>query len=298
MTLESIISIINKILNTRLFTITQTEVTLSVLMVFFALFFAVLFFSRLIARKLVQKILSRAHIDEGLQYTFQRITEYTLILIGAIIVFQFVGINLSGLAVIFGLLSVGIGFGLQNITSNFISGLILLLERPIKIGDRVRVGDIEGDVLEINIRSTTVRSLENISIIVPNSEFITSQVVNLSHGDLRLRLDIDVGVSYDSDLDTVLRALYEVAQENPEVLGTPEPLVHLAEFADSAWSMRLRVWISNPKRHQGVRSDINCAIVRKFQKTGVVIAYPQRDLHLCSSVPLPLVIQGAAAEDQ
>ena len=298
MTLESIIEIIHKILDTRLFTITQTEVTLSVLIIFFALFFAVLFFSRLIARKVVQNILSRAHIEEGLQYTFQRITEYTLILIGAIIVFQFVGINLSGLAVIFGLLSVGIGFGLQNITSNFISGLILLLERPIKVGDRVRVGDIEGDVLEINIRSTTVRSLENISIIVPNTEFITSQVVNLSHGDSKIRLDIDVGVSYDSDLDTVLRSLYEVAKENQEILGSPEPVVHLAEFADSAWIMRLRVWIANPKHHQNVRSDINCAIVRKFHETGVVIAYPQQDLHVCSSVPLPLVIHKAEAENQ
>ncbi|HPR51223.1 MAG TPA: mechanosensitive ion channel [Deltaproteobacteria bacterium] len=298
MTFQSILDLLYKILNARLFTITQTEVTLSVLLVFFALFFAVLFFSRLIARKVVQRILSRAHIEEGLQYTFQRITEYTLILIGAIIVFQFVGINLSGLAVIFGLLSVGIGFGLQNITSNFISGLILLLERPIKVGDRVRVGDIEGDVLEINIRSTTVRSLENVSIIVPNSEFITSQVVNLSHGDLKIRLDIDVGVSYDSDLDTVLRSLSEVARENPEVLDNPEPLVHLVEFADSAWVMRLRAWIADPKRHHGVRSDINCAIVRKFHENKVVIAYPQRDLHVCSSVPLPLVITKTTAEEQ
>ncbi len=298
MTFQSILDVLYKLLNARLFTITQTEVTLSVLLVFFALFFGVLFFSRFFARKVVQRILSQAHIEEGLQYTFQRITEYTLILIGAIIVFQFVGINLSGLAVIFGLLSVGIGFGLQNITSNFISGLILLLERPIKVGDRVRVGDTEGDVLEINIRSTTVRSLENVSIIVPNSEFITSQVVNLSHGDLKIRLDIDVGVSYDSDLDTVLRSLNEVARENPEILDSPEPLVHLVEFADSAWIMRLRAWIENPKRHQSVRSDINCAIVRKFHENKVVIAYPQRDLHVCSSVPLPLVITKATTEEQ
>lgn len=297
MTIESILGMIHKILNMRLFTITQTDITLSVLIVFFVLFFAVLIFSRFIARRAVQKILSRAHIDEGLQYTFQRITEYTLILIGAIIVFQFIGINLSGLAVIFGLLSVGIGFGLQNITSNFISGLILLLERPIKIGDRVRVGGIEGDVLEINIRSTTVRSLDNISIIVPNSEFIISQVINLSHGDLKLRMDIDVGVSYDSDLDSVLHSLREVAQENPEILKDPQPLVHLTEFADSAWNMKLRVWIDNPKRHQIVRSDINCAIVRKFREQGIVIAYPQRDLHVCSSVPLPLIVQDERARD-
>jgi small-conductance mechanosensitive channel len=291
MSFEAVIDIINRVLHARLFTITQTDITLSLLIVFFFLFISVLVFSRLIARKAVLKILSRAHIDEGLQYTFQRITEYTLILIGAIIVFQFIGINLSGLAVIFGLLSVGIGFGLQNITSNFISGLILLLERPIKVGDRVRVGDIEGDVLEINIRSTTVRSLDNISIIVPNSEFISSQVVNLSHGDLKIRIDIDVGVSYDSDLDTVLSCLKQVAQENSEVLRDPQPLVHLAEFADSAWSMKLRIWISNPKRHQQVRSDLNCEIVRKFHENNVVIAYPQRDLHICSSVPLPLAIQ-------
>jgi small-conductance mechanosensitive channel len=297
MSFEAVIDIINKVLHARLFTITQTDITLSLLIVFFFLFFAVLVFSRLVARKAVLKILSRAHIDEGLQYTFQRITEYILILIGAIIVFQFIGINLSGLAVIFGLLSVGIGFGLQNITSNFISGLILLLERPIKVGDRVRVGDIEGDVLEINIRSTTVRSLDNISIIVPNTEFITSQVVNLSHGDLRIRLDLNVGVSYDSNLDTVLRCLKEVAQENHDVLGDPQPLVHLVEFADSAWSMKLRVWIANPKRHPQVRSDLNCEIIRKFHANDVVIAYPQRDLHICSSVPLPLAVGNSADEN-
>jgi len=291
MSAESIIELVDKILHIRLFTITQTDVTLSLLIIFFFLFIAVIVFSRLIARKAVLKILSHSHIDEGLQYTFQRITEYTLIIIGSIIVFQFIGINLSALAVIFGLLSVGIGFGLQNITSNFISGLILLIERPIKVGDRVRVGDIEGDVLEINIRSTTVRSLDNISIIVPNSEFITSQVVNLSHGDLRLRLDIDVGVSYDSNLDNVMRSLKEVADENAEVLKIPAALVHLTEFADSAWLMRLRIWVADPKSHQRMRSDINCAIIKKFHENNIVIAYPQRDLHVCSSVPLPLIIQ-------
>ena len=135
--------------------------------------------------------------------------------------FQFVGINLSGLAVIFGLLSVGIGFGLQNVTSNFIAGLILLFEQPIKIGDRIMVGDTEGDVLEINIRSTTIRSLNNVSIIVPNSEFVSSNVVNWSHGDPKIRLVVEVGVSYQSDLDTVLRSLQEV---HFHLSPTQEPL--------------------------------------------------------------------------
>jgi small-conductance mechanosensitive channel len=168
--------------------------------------------------------------------------------------------------------------------------LILLFERPIKVGDRVTVGGIEGDVIEINIRSTTIRSLNNIDIIVPNSEFVSSQVVNWSHGDRKIRLDIEVGVSYNSDLETVLRSLKEVALENPEILRDPEPDVHLREFGDSSWNMKLRIWIDNPKRHPAVRSDINCAIVRKFRENGVEIPFPQRDFHLRSPLPTPLLV--------
>jgi small-conductance mechanosensitive channel len=277
-------------LDTRLFTIGTTEVTLSAIFVFLFILLVIIILSRLIARKLVERILIRLQIEEGTRYTFRRIVELTFILIGAIIAFQSIGINLSGLAVIFGLLSVGIGFGLQNITSNFVAGLILLFERPIKVGDRVTVGDIEGDVMDINIRSTTVRSLNNIDIIVPNSEFVSSQVVNWSHGDRKIRLDIEVGVSYQSDLDTVLRSLREVALENPEILRDPEPDVHLREFGDSSWNMKLRIWIDNPKRHPVVRSDINCAIVRKFRENGVEIPFPQRDLHLRSPLPTPLLV--------
>ena len=281
-------------LDTRLFTIGTAEVTLSAIFMFLFILLVIVILSRLFARKFVDRILIRLQIEEGTRYTFRRIIELTFILIGAIIAFQSIGINLSGLAVIFGLLSVGIGFGLQNITSNFVAGLILLFERPIKVGDRVTVGGMEGDVMDINIRSTTVRSLNNIDIIVPNSEFVSSQVINWSHGDRKIRLDIEVGVSYHSDLDTVLRSLKEVALENREILRDPEPDVHLREFGDSSWNMKLRVWIDNPKRHPVVRSDINCAIVRKFRENGVEIPFPQRDFHLRSPLPTPLLIsQGA-----
>jgi small-conductance mechanosensitive channel len=277
-------------LDTRLFTIGTTEITLSAIFMFLFILLVVVILSRLFARKFLERILIRLQIEEGTRYTFRRIIELTLILIGAIIAFQSIGINLSGLAVIFGLLSVGIGFGLQNITSNFVAGLILLSERPIKVGDRVTVGGVEGDVMDINIRSTTVRSLNNIAIIVPNSEFVSSQVVNWSHGDRKIRLDIEVGVSYQSDLDTVLRSLKEVALENPEILKDPEPDVHLREFGDSSWNMKLRIWIDNPKRHPVVRSEINCAIVRKFRENGVEIPFPQRDFHLRSPLPTPLLV--------
>ena len=290
MTVNKVFHSIQVFFDTRLFTVGTTDVTLSAIFVFFSILLIIVVFSRLFARKIVDRILIRLQIEEGTRYTFKRVIELAFILIGAIIAFQSIGINLSGLAVIFGLLSVGIGFGLQNITSNFVAGLILLFERPIKVGDRVTVGGIEGDVIEINIRSTTIRSLNNIDIIVPNSEFVSSQVVNWSHGDRKIRLDIEVGVSYNSDLETVLRSLKEVALENPEILRNPEPDVHLREFGDSSWNMKLRIWIDNPKRHPVVRSDINCAIVRKFRENGVEIPFPQRDLHLRSPLPTPLLV--------
>ena len=296
MTLSGFAEFVKNVLTTRLFTISQTEVTPSSVIVFVALLIVIIVVSRLISRKLLETILTRMQVEQGTRYTMRRVVEYVCVLLGAIIAFQSVGINLSGLAVIFGLLGVGIGFGLQNVTSNFVAGLILLFERPIKVGDRVTVGDVEGDVTEINIRSTTVRSLNNISIIVPNSEFVSSKVINWSHGDAKIRLDIEVGVSYSSDLDTVLRALQEVALENPEVLDDPKPDVHLREFGDSAWIMKLRVWISNPKRHPMVRSDLNCAIVRKFQENGIQIPFPQRDLHFRTPFPAPDGIPSRAGD--
>jgi small-conductance mechanosensitive channel len=206
---------------------------------------------------------------------------------GTVVAFQFIGLNLSGLAVIFGFLSVGIGFGLQNITSNFVSGIILLFERPIRIGDRVTVGDTEGDVVAINMRSTTIRSLRNITIIVPNSEFISSQVVNWSHGDPKVRLDVPVGVSYNSDLDTVINALYEVGKENVDIMDDPKPEVLFDEFGDSSWNLKLRAWLKNPYDYYRIRSSINSDIVRKFRHYGIEIPYPQRDLHVRSPLPVP-----------
>ncbi len=211
-----------------------------------------------------------------------RLSHYLMVFIGAIVAFQFVGIDLSGLAVVLGFLSVGIGFGLQNVTSNFISGLILLFERPIKVGDRVTVGDTVGYVTNIKIRATTIRTLNNISIIVPNSNFISNNVINWTHGDRKIRIEIPVGVSYTSDLDLVLKSLEEVALENNEVLKDPKPEVHLKNFGDSSWEMNLRVWLADPKTYYYVQSDLNCAIVRKFRKNGVEIPFPQRDLHIRS----------------
>jgi small-conductance mechanosensitive channel len=289
MTLREIEVFARQVFHYKLFEINRTPVTLSSMFMF--VFVIVLFYvlSRMLQNLFRNKILTHFRIDKATQFTMSRVSHYLIMITGLIVAFQFIGVDLSGLAVIVGLLSVGIGFGLQNITSNFIAGIILLFERPIKIGDRVTIGHTEGDVVAINMRSTTIRSLNNITIIVPNSEFISSQVVNWSYGDPKVRLDVEVGVSYNSDLDLVVQALREVADESPYVLKAPAPDVLLSSFGNSAWNMELRVWLQDPYRYYFIRSEINSAIVRKFRQRGIEIPFPQRDLHIRSPLPVPFL---------
>jgi small-conductance mechanosensitive channel len=286
--LQGILTTLDSALHYELFQLNNTAITIASLVMFVVvvIFFSIL--SRFVSRFFLRKLLSRFRIAEETQFMMRRLSHYVIMILGTVIAFQFIGFDLSGLAVIFGLLSVGIGFGLQNLTSNFISGVILLFERPINIGDRITVGDTEGDVLSINMRSTTISSLQNITIIVPNSEFISSQVINWSHGDPRIRLDIDIGVSYSSDLDKVVKALLEVAEDHPAVLENPRCNVLFRNFGDSAWNLTLCAWISNPKGHHQIRSDLNGGIVRKFREFEIEIPFPQRDLHVRSPLPVPL----------
>ncbi len=275
------------LLEFKLFELNNTPVTMASI-ILFLIFIAVFFFiSRLFNRGLLRRILRRSQMDPGLQFTLVRVGHYTVMIIGSLVAFQFVGLDLSGLAVIFGLLSVGIGFGLQNVTSNFVAGLILLFERPISIGDRITVGDTEGDVIAINMRSTKIRTLNAITIIVPNSEFVSSNVINWSHGDPRVRIDLDVGVSYNSDLDLVLASLAEVAEEHPKVLRAPKADVLFREFGDSSWNLQLRAWIADPKGNRTITSELNQAIVRKFREKNIEIPFPQRDIHVRSPLPVP-----------
>ena len=291
--LEDVWQLLEQIFHFQLFNVGGTSITVASIAIFFILFTVLIILSNYISKLLASKVLSRLRVDAGLAYTFKRVTMYILVALSGIISFQFIGLDLGGLAVIFGLLSVGIGFGLQNLTANFIAGLVLLFERPIKIGDKVTVGDTLGDVIAINMRSTTIRSIQNISIIVPNSQFVSEQVINWSHRDPTVRLDLDIGVSYGSDLDTVLQSLREVAAENPDVLDNPAPEVMHFGFGDSAWNMQLRVWIRDPNEQFRIRSDINCAVVRKFRDRGVEIPFPQRDLHIRSPLPVPLRSQAS-----
>ena len=288
MNFSQVLNTLKQFFTYPLFTINQTPITLSSL-VFFVVIMGFFWMVNSMLRKFLKnRVLKQFNMPVATQYTLSRIIQYVFLFMGIILGFQIIGIDLSGLAVIFGFLSVGIGFGLQNLTSNFIAGLMLLFEQHIQVGDRITVGDTEGDVTEINIRSTTIRSLNNIAIVVPNSEFISSTVINWSHGDPKTRLEIEVGVSYSSDLDTVIHSLLEAAREHPETLSHPEPKAWLMSFGDSAWNMRLLAWVGDPQGRRQVQSDINGAIVKKFREHGVEIPFPQRDLHVRSPLPLPL----------
>lgn len=286
MTFSGVWQKFTEVIHYPLFSINQTQITLLSIIIFIFVITGFILLAKLLRKKILKKILSKINIAEGMQFALIRIINYVVLFIGLIISLQFIGIDLSGLAVILGFLSVGIGFGLQNITSNFISGLILLFERPIQVGDRIVIGDTEGDVTDIKIRSTTIKTLNNISIIVPNSEFISGRVTNWSYGDKRILLSLKVGVSYNSDLQTVTKALKEVATEHPAVLKNEEILVRFSEFGASEWNMTLLCWLDDPKIFYQVRSELNCAIVDKFRKYGIEIPYPQQDIHVKSAIPI------------
>jgi small-conductance mechanosensitive channel len=251
----------------------------------FALFVGLLLIVEAMFRRLVtQRLLARTHLDEGIRFAIARITGYIFLTIGFYIALKMVGIDLSSLAVLAGALGVGLGFGLQNIVHNFISGLIILAERPVSIGDRVEVNGVAGQVAKISLRSTTVVTNDNISVIVPNSSFISEPVVNWSHGDPKVRINIPVGIAYGSDVPKFKRLMLEVAAAQKEVLTDPAPNVFFIGFGDSSLDFELGVWTAqmsrNPKRF---RSEINYAIEAALRQNGIQIPFPQRDLHLKSS---------------
>ena len=229
---------------------------------------------------LFNRFLVNSGLDRSLQYAISQIVSNIVLVAGVFIVLDNAGIHLGTLTVFAGAVGVGIGFGLQNIASNFISGLVILAERPITIGDRVEVAGVAGQVQQIRARSTVILTNDNITMIVPNTKFIDSPVTNWTHGDPRVRFRIPIGVAYGSDLEKVRNALLEVARENSHVLPQPEPTVFLETFGESSINLELVVWSKEMSyRPRRFRSDLNFAIAQKLRESGIEIPYPQRDLH-------------------
>jgi small-conductance mechanosensitive channel len=233
---------------------------------------------------LVRRLHASTSLDASARQAVGSIFNYVTLFIGIILILQTVGIDMTGLSVLAGGLGIGLGFGLQNIANNLVSGLIVLLERPIKIGDRIEVAGTEGQVVEIRARGTIVLTNDNIAIIIPNSRFITEEVVNWSYADARVRFRIPVSVGYESDVRLVERILQEVAAANKDVLTEPQPAVRFIEFGDNGLKFELRAWSATLIQKKGkLISDLNFAILEAFRANGISIPYPQRDVHVRTS---------------
>ncbi len=275
---------IGDIFSKPLFELSGSSVSLGTIFYIILAFIFLSYVSRKVKKFLVEGLLARANFDKSLTATIGTVTRFGILLVGSIVIIQSAGIDLSALSLLAGALGVGIGFGLQNITDNFISGIIILFEKPIKVGDRIEVGDVEGDVVSISVRATTVQTNDNISVIVPNSEFISSQVINWSHNDRNIRFRLPVGVSYNDDPVEVKRVLLEVAANNPNVLNEPEPKVFFDGFGDSSLDFTLAVWTDTmTDRPKILKSELYFEIFNRFKEKGIEIPFPQRDVHIRSN---------------
>ena len=283
-TLQAIWDFIVKAWTTELFGADTVTIGGILLLVF--LFASVIIVERILQRLLIRRFLSKTRLQPSLQYGLSRIFGYTLIAIGFYVAFQAVGFDLSSLAIVAASVGVGVGFGLQNIINNFVSGIIILAERPISIGDRIEVAGVAGRVTKIQLRSTTVVTNDNITMIVPNADFISNTVTNWSHGDPKVRIRVPVGVAYGSDLKLLQRLLLEAAAEHPKALREPSPVVLFNEFGDSSLNFELGVWTQEMTATPiHFTSQMNFIIEQKLRENDIEIPFPQRDLHVRSGLP-------------
>jgi small-conductance mechanosensitive channel len=205
---------------------------------------------------------------------------YALLAVGLVVVLQTAGLDLSSLALLASVLGIGIGFGLQNIANNVVSGILMSLERPVKPGDFVALGELRGVVQSMGGRSTVIRTLDRVSIIVPNSQMLETQLVNWSHGDSLVRLHVPVGVAYGADLGAVRTALLDAARIHPGVLDDPRPEVRFTGFGDNALSFELLAWMADPAAQDQLQSDLNYQLEHNLRLAGIEVPFPQRTLHL------------------
>ena len=233
-------------------------------------------------------LLQRLDISQGLRFTIKTLINYSLILVGILWVSNLIGISWAKIQWLVAALSLGIGFGLQEIIANFICGIIILFERPIRIGDVVTIGDTDGVVTRIQIRATTIRNWDRKELLVPNKEFITGRLLNWSLSDRVSRIKFPIGIAYGSDVDLAMKLVEEAAEENSNVLEEPAPYVSFEEFGDNSLLLYLRCFIEyNDNRVQTI-TDLHKVIDQKFRDADISISFPQRDIHLDTSTPLEI----------
>jgi small-conductance mechanosensitive channel len=268
--------------NAPILTIGKSSYSIINLSILGALLFGLILVVRAFIDIFKDRVLSIAGLNRGAQEAIAVIVQYTLIFIGTLVLLQIWGLDLSSLTILASALSIGLGIGLQNIAKNFGSGLILVFERPIQVGDFIEVGDLNGTVERIGARSTEIRTLDRVSIIVPNSRFLDSEVINWSHGNPISRLHLPLGVAYGSDPQQVRTVLIEAASAHPKVLASPAPSLLFKGFGDSSLDFELLIWTAEPDKQFLLKSDLYFLIYEVLNQNQIEIPFPQRDLHLRS----------------
>jgi potassium efflux system protein len=284
----SILARVWKLLTTRFVDLPSIVVSPFRLVIGITLLIAVLVLSAKFSTFLERRIARRTQLNAGLRYTIARLLRYLLLTIGIVAVLKGAFLlDLTSLAIVFTALSVGIGFGLQYIAADIASGFILLFERPIRVGDRITIGEDEGDVQSIKLRTTIIYTNDRIAIIVPNSRLVSQRVINWSYGDPRARIAIPISVATTSNVNVVTETLLLAAEGIENVLTDPPPKVQFLKFGEYSLDFRLLVWTRQPSRHPQIKSDINYRIEKLFRERGIEIPYPKQEFLMRQLNPLP-----------
>ncbi|MDI9638943.1 mechanosensitive ion channel [Kamptonema cortianum] len=262
-----------------LFTLGNTELTAGHLIRGLVFAVVVIFFSRVV-RALVRRALHRAQLDEGSRNAVATVVYYLFLAFGFAWVLNSFGLDATGIAVFTGTLGFGIGLGFQDVAKNFISGIIMLLSRTIKPNDVITVGDLTGRVHVVGMYSSTMKTVQDATVIIPNSQILSDKFVNWTHDKALRMIEIPIGVHYDSDLDVVQECLRQAAEENDQILSEPPIRILLTAFGDSSVNFVARVWTNEVMYYQRVVSQYNLRIWQLFKEKGVIIPYPQQDVYI------------------
>jgi potassium efflux system protein len=241
---------------------------------------------------------SRTDVSAGTRYATSALLNYVIVGVGIVAALSALGLHWAQLQWLVAALGVGIGFGLQEIVANFISGIIILFERPIRVGDIVTMGDKEGTVTKIRIRATTIRDWDGRELLVPNKEFITGRLLNWTLSDTQTRIVINVGVAYGSNVEQALKILDDCVRSHPRTLKDPTPLIVFENFGQNSLELSARCFLDSPDQRLSVMTELRTTINRAFAEAGITIAFPQRDVHLDTGGPIRVAIEAASAESR
>lgn len=279
---------ISSVWSYELTSIDDRPITVSKVVTAILLFLIGYLLSRRISRQVRRKLFPKLKLAEGVSAALESLLFYFLVIFFALFALKLANVPLTIFTILGGAVAIGIGFGSQNIMNNFISGLILLMEQPIRVGDLVQLDDLTGTVLRIGLRSTIIRASSNIDLIVPNSQFLEKMVVNWTLADRRVRLNIKIGIAYGAPTRQAAEILKKAVQEHAQVLKSPEPLVWFSDFGDNALLFEVHFWshVKSMTEKRTTESDLRFVIDDLFREAGIVIAFPQRDVHLDTLKPL------------